>query len=72
VSASLVAEGEYVKGLSGMTLVCPAKAIQDVLDLPVLREMRARTEAALDEHFRKTGAPPISESVSAPSKPAEA
>jgi len=32
---------EYVKGLSGMTMVVPAQRILDTLDLKKLQEMRA-------------------------------
>ena len=37
---SLIIEGSYVKGLSGMTCVLPAWYIQDVLDMPKLKNIR--------------------------------
>lgn len=39
--------GKKVKGLSGMSLVAPASAIYDTLNLPRLREMRAEVEEKL-------------------------
>lgn len=36
----LIIEGDYVRGLSGMTCVLPAWSIMDVLNLPKLREHR--------------------------------
>jgi hypothetical protein len=43
----LIVEGEYVKGLSGMTCVSPAYAIMEVLNLPVLQNQRDQIESAL-------------------------
>jgi hypothetical protein len=38
--ASLITDGKYVLGLSGMTCVIPAACILEVLNLPELDEMR--------------------------------
>jgi hypothetical protein len=38
--ASLITDGKYVKGMSGMTCVCPSSAIWEVLNLPELPKMR--------------------------------
>ncbi|MEQ8667278.1 MAG: serine protease [Rhodospirillales bacterium] len=38
--SALVTEGDYVKGFSGMTCVCPAWAIWDLLNKPELAKMR--------------------------------
>ena len=42
--APIIREGEYVKGLSGMTCVCPAAAIMEVLNLPNLNKLRKEQE----------------------------
>jgi hypothetical protein len=50
-AAHVVTEGQYVKGLSGMTCVCPAERIMEVLELPSLIAMREAQEAHLAEHL---------------------
>ena len=47
--AALITEGKYVKGLSGMTCVCPAWAILEVLNMPRLREIRERNDRQLEK-----------------------
>lgn len=47
---SLIVEGKYVKGLSGMTCVLPAWTILEVLKMPKLRQMR-------DDHAKEHYAP---------------
>jgi hypothetical protein len=42
--ADLITDGQYVKGLSGMTCVCPCSAIQELLYLPELVKMREMEE----------------------------
>lgn len=42
---SLIVEGSYVKGLSGMTCVCPSSAIMETLKMPSLKKMREEQEA---------------------------
>ncbi len=44
VGVSLVYNGAYVEGLSGMTCVCPAWDIRKVLEIPRLVELRAEAE----------------------------
>jgi hypothetical protein len=44
---SLITEGKYVKGLSGMTCVLPAKEIQRMLDIDEIRKVREQHEQML-------------------------
>lgn len=44
--ASIIREGEYVQGLSGMTCVCPASAITEVLNTPSLKKQREEQQEA--------------------------
>ena len=50
--AALVEDGQYVEGLSGMTLVIPSANIRDILYLPELEAMRDKRE---DEILRVYG-----------------
>jgi hypothetical protein len=43
-SAHLVLDGKYVRGLSGMTCVCPTEAILELLQAPQLQHMREHQE----------------------------
>jgi len=43
----LIVEGDYIKGLSGMTCVVPAWDILEVLNAPELVEKRNHIEAQL-------------------------
>jgi len=43
--SSSITKGKYVTGFSGMTCVCPAVAIREVLELPELRRMRSQIES---------------------------
>ena len=45
--ASVIRQGAYIKGLSGMTCVCPASAIREVLNLPELVAFREGVERHL-------------------------
>ncbi len=51
--ASLIREGQYVKGFSGMTCVCPSSAILELLNLPEFKEMRSRQDLEIE----KSGGP---------------
>jgi hypothetical protein len=42
----LIVEGGYVEGMSGMTCVIPAWQIMEVLDMPILKEIRMPRIAA--------------------------
>ncbi len=52
---ALVREGEYVNGLSGMTLVIPAAEILKLLKTPKLEEMREKIEIQWLKEYKKTG-----------------
>lgn len=45
--ASFITKGKYVKGLSGMTCVCPAEAILETLQMPALVAMRKEQDDRL-------------------------
>jgi hypothetical protein len=53
--ASLITEGNYVKGLSGMTCVLPAWCIAEVMQMPKLKDLRRLIDAAWEEKFRQEG-----------------
>lgn len=52
--------GKSVKGMSGMTLVCPGSAILEVINMKQLRDMRKKIDDELHEVF---GSAPESESA---------
>lgn len=52
-SASLITDGHYVEGLSGMTCVAPSSAILDILYGPELTQMREAMEVQLEPIFNK-------------------
>ena len=56
--AALIKDGHYVKGLSGMSCVCPAWAILEVLQMIRLKASRAVAEAELDQQMVSKGLPP--------------
>jgi hypothetical protein len=62
--ASLITQGAYVKGLSGMTCVCPASAILEVLNMPEIKKQREDKELLLAKAGFGRGLP-IAESASA-------
>lgn len=62
--ASLVTDGRYVEGLSGMTCVAPASAIMEALNDPRLRQAREKSDGALDT---KAAASPLPEAASSSS-----
>jgi hypothetical protein len=65
----LIIKGAYVEGMSGMTCVIPAWQIMEVLNMPVLRDLRAPDiEAAKRENLSRLKPKP--ESVPASDKPA--
>ena len=53
---SMVVDGAYVEGLSGMTCVCPSHAIRKVLDMPKEQERRQATEQVME---RALGSPDL-------------
>jgi hypothetical protein len=52
-SASLITEGNYIEGLSGMTCAAPASAILEILYGPELSRMREEIELQLEPTFHK-------------------
>jgi len=59
----LIVEGQYVKGLSGMTCVMPVEPILDALNIPQFREERKRGDSTLELKFIKNGYPVEPEST---------
>jgi hypothetical protein len=60
----LIQEGQYVKGLSGMTCLLPAWTIWEVLNLKELKEVRDKVNAALIAQLASEGkTPPVGESA---------
>ena len=45
--AGLITEGQYIKGMSGMTCVCPAWQIMELLDVEVFAKERATDDQEL-------------------------
>ncbi|MGE0751074.1 MAG: serine protease [Variibacter sp.] len=68
---SLVLDGSYVEGMSGMTCVIPAWQIWDLLDMPEVKKPRdkllAAAKADFDEKMRQYRSKPRAESASPPS-----
>lgn len=62
-TSSLVTDGKYVKGLSGMTLVIPAQRILDLLNIPKYKEQRKKGDIQLTEDYKKHGFPPEPEAA---------
>jgi hypothetical protein len=60
-SGPLLTDGQYIRGLSGMTCVLPAWYIKEVLDMPELRKKREQQEERREEMFRRDGYPSLSE-----------
>lgn len=56
-AASLITTGKYVKGLSGMTCVCPATSIMEVLQMPSLKKQRQEQEKIWAKRLAGTGLP---------------
>lgn len=50
---------QYVKGMSGMTCVLPAWTLDEVLNMPELREARRKDDEVTTERFRREGFPPL-------------
>jgi hypothetical protein len=59
----LIVEGQYIKGLSGMTCVLPASSILEVLQMPKLKALRDRADDAWEAKARREGFPPVAESA---------
>jgi hypothetical protein len=59
----LLADGKYIKGLSGMTLALPAWKINEVLNMPKLVAQREKMELEREAIFQREGFPPIPENV---------
>jgi hypothetical protein len=63
---TLILEGEYVKGLSGMACVLPAWTILEVLKMPKLIGLRRdHTKKVFEPQFGKEGLPPMPEAAGA-------
>jgi hypothetical protein len=45
-SEGLITDGKYVEGMSGMSCVCPASDIMEVLNIPKLKKDRENAEAS--------------------------
>lgn len=60
---SLITEGKYVKGLSGMTCVLPSWTIMEVIDMPELKKIRDHSDAVWAEKLKESGLPPDAEVV---------
>src|SRR5262245_58529650 len=54
---SLVVEGGYVKGLSGMSCVIPTWHIVDLLNLPKFKELRRQQDERWKERLAKETSP---------------
>jgi hypothetical protein len=64
-AASLILEGQYVKGLSGMACVLPAWTILEVLKMPKLQKLRLEnTKSVFEPQFPREGLPPTPEAAS--------
>lgn len=55
--ASLITEGKYVRGLSGMTCVIPSAAIEEILQTPAIRAIMEQTEMAIKKRDGAASAP---------------
>ena len=65
--ASLITDGAYVRGLSGMTCVIPSSQILRLLDMPELKKKRKAYDDELEADLKKRGKQtPIAESTSVP------
>lgn len=60
---SLIVEGKYVKGLSGMTCVLPAWSILEVLNMPKLKQLRDNDNAIWKEKRKTLPSKPMAESA---------
>ena len=60
---TLVLEGHYVKGMSGMTCVLPATCISEVLNMPAVRNKRLEAEREWLKENGGGGAIPVAESA---------
>jgi hypothetical protein len=64
-AGALITDGQYVRGLSGMTCVLPASRILEVLNMPKLRDDRKRADLEWSKEFEASGLPPEAESEAA-------
>lgn len=62
----LTIEGNYVKGVSGMTSVMIPEPILDALNMPQFEEQRRKGDIELEKDFRKHGYPPEPETAKEP------
>jgi hypothetical protein len=63
-NASLVTDGKYVKGMSGMTCVVPAEAVWEALtNMPTLKKELADKEKLLPKTAKGGPSDPISEAA---------
>jgi hypothetical protein len=66
-ASSIIREGQYIKGQSGMACVLPAWSILEVLTMPKLKGLRRdHTKRVFEPQFQKDGLPPTAEAASAP------
>jgi hypothetical protein len=64
---SLILEGQYIKGQSGMACVLPAWSIMEVLTMPKLKELRREhTKVKLEPQLKRDGLPPTPETAAPP------
>lgn len=63
-NASLLTDGKYVKGLSGMTTVIPASELLNLLNREDVATMRKKSDEAI-KHSREAMTEVVSESVGA-------
>lgn len=61
-SRSIITEGAYIEGFSGMTLVIPAQSILSLLEMPNIKNERAKGDLRYGIKRRQTGLPPKAES----------
>jgi len=61
--AGVITEGQYVKGVSGMTCVIPAWHIRDMLYLEKFVKEREESDKEIAQQYKKLGLPPDAESA---------
>lgn len=60
-SRSIITEGAYIEGYSGMTCVIPAQKIMDLINLPEVKKERNKGDEMYGTKRRKTGHSPKAE-----------
>lgn len=56
-----VLTGKSIKGMSGMSLVCPASAIMELLNMPQLKAIRAAHDSTLKSQAKNLPEPQVSD-----------